>query len=130
MNQDTGPASRAAYLKARKAGSITLYFKDEAERAHYHELARAAGYARFNDYMLHMLANAASGRVYPPEYVDRIEKEAEKLRGWVAQKDGQIGELSGEVRTLLRQREDLRVLLAATTGNPHDEVLTSQKVTA
>lgn len=117
----------AAYMRARRTHTVSLYFRSHAEKEHFQAQAAAMGYPKnFNAWLLQMLSNATGGNVYPPGYVEGISKDLEKTRGWLEARDQEIQELRAENKNLLRQREDLRVLLAASTGEAHD--LTSQPV--
>ncbi|GEM_PF-5376146 len=101
---------RATYLKTRKTASVQLYFPTLAEKTRYMAMAEDQKFSNFNQFLLQMLAQATSGNVYPAGYVPGLEKEVEKLRGWVHQKDQQLHELHQERATLLRQIADLRLV--------------------
>ena len=118
---EPAPCDGAAYMRARRAHTVSLYFRTRAEKEHFQAQAAAMGYAKnFNAWLLQMLANATGGNVYPPGYVEGIAKDLEKTRGWLEARDQEIQELRAENKNLLRQREDLRVLLAASTGEAPD----------
>lgn len=115
------PFDGAAYMRARRTHTISLYFRSPAEKERLQARAAAMGYPRnFNAWILQMLANATGGNVYPPGYVDGIAKDLERTRGWLEARDQEIQELRAENKNLLRQREDFRVLLAASIGEPSE----------
>ena len=87
-------SARAEYQARRRLQSVELYFRSPDELAQHRAAAEAGGYANFNAWLLQMLANATSGTVYPPEYVEGLKREVEKLRGWLD--TAQV--VSGQVR--------------------------------
>ncbi|MEA3199387.1 MAG: hypothetical protein QOE90_815 [Thermoplasmata archaeon] len=118
MTTETAPPTdRATYLRTRKLASVQLYFPTLAVKTRYMAMAGEQHFPSFNQFLLHMLSQATSGNVYPAGYVPGLEKEIEKLRGWVRQKDDQLHELQQERATLLRQVADLR-LVAQTVATP------------
>lgn len=110
----TKPArKRTAYMRERRKHAMTLYFKDPAEKELYEGLAREAGYHRNpNGYILQMLANARSGAIVPPEVLEGLRKDVEKLKEWLDQAREENAELRSENRLLRREASDLRVLVA------------------
>ena len=105
---------RQAYLQARKRGSFTVYAPNDEQLREAQERARIAGYANFNAWLLHLVQITQAGSIFPPQYVQGLEKSVEQLRAWLEQKDQQLVDYARENRTRMRQREDLCVLLAST----------------
>lgn len=103
--------SRAAYQAQRRLQSVTLYFRTPAELAAFKAAAEAGGYANFNAWLLQMLANATSGAVYPPEYVEGLKKEVEKLRGWLDTARDEAADYRAQVKLLQAARDTLLTLL-------------------
>ncbi|GEM_PF-3775699 len=106
--------SRAAYQAGRRKHSYPLAFKDETEKARFEAMAAQAGYVSFNAYLLQQLRNATSGAIYPPEYVDGLRKEVEKLRAWLDQAREEAGELRKDGKLLAAEKETLVFLINAT----------------
>lgn len=109
--------SRAAYQAQRRAQSVTLYFRSPEDLQHHQDQARAAGYAHnFNAWLLQMVANGTSGSMYPPEYVTGLEKELERVRGWLESARDENTAQRDELRALRSQREAL--LACVTEADP------------
>jgi len=110
--------SRAAYQAERRKHSYPVAFKDEAEKARFEAMAQEAGYVSFNAFLLQLLRNATSGAIYPPEYVDGLRKEVEKLRAWLDQARAEGAELRADNKALLAQKDTLVFLLTELPGGP------------
>ncbi len=109
-------ASRAPYQAQRRLQCVNLYFRSIEELAAHKAAAEAGGYANFNAWLLQMLANATSGTVFPPEYVEGIKKEVEKLRGWLDTAREEATDYRGQVKVLQNERDVLLTLLHGVTG--------------
>lgn len=108
MNKTT--KSRAAYQASRRAHSVTLYFRSVEELEDYKQQAQAGGYGNFNAWLLQMLANATSGAVFPPEYVEGLRKDLERARAWLETSRDEAADYRAQLRTLQQQRDALAVL--------------------
>lgn len=77
-----GKPTQADRQRERRSRMTELAFKDEPELTHYRALAAAEGYGerRFNAWLLLKLANATSGQVFEPGYVDGLRKDLENTR--------------------------------------------------
>jgi hypothetical protein len=102
---------RAAYQKERRRAAVLLYFRSETELAEFKAMAKASGYSHFNQYLLQMLHNATSGSLYPPEFVEGLKQDAERLRRWLETARDESDSYCAQVRTLLQQRDVLLVLI-------------------
>ncbi|HET6405263.1 MAG TPA: hypothetical protein VFH78_11500, partial [Candidatus Thermoplasmatota archaeon] len=58
-----------------------------------------------------MLANATSGAMYPPEYVEGPKKEVEKLRGWLDTARDEAADDRAQVELLQAAQDTLLTLL-------------------
>ncbi|MFA5860685.1 MAG: hypothetical protein WDA16_03225 [Candidatus Thermoplasmatota archaeon] len=105
--------SRAAYMRTRKRGSVQVYFKDEEERAQFEALATSQGYKNFSGWIVQTLITASTGTVFPADYVAGLQRDVDKYRAWVRQKDEEITELRRDLRLVEAAREDMRVVLAS-----------------
>src|SRR5882672_7669343 len=102
-------AQMAEYQAERRSRSLTLYFPSREEMDRFHSIAHANGYGRnFSGWGLLMLHHATSGHLYPPEYVDDLKREGERLREWLEKARDeaedyrpQIKILQGKVNTAL-----------------------------
>lgn len=104
--------SRAEYQAKRRTHSVLLYFRSVDELASYRAAAEAGGYGHnFNGWLLQMLANATSGAVYPPEYVEGLKRDVEKLRAWLDTAREEATDYRGQVKLLQAQRDTLLTLL-------------------
>ncbi|HUR69796.1 MAG TPA: hypothetical protein VM370_11180 [Candidatus Thermoplasmatota archaeon] len=86
------------------------------ELAAHRAAAEAGGYANFNAWLLQMIANATSGSVYPPEYVEGLKKEVEKLRSWHDTARDAAADYRAQVKVLQNDRAVLLTLLHGVTG--------------
>lgn len=103
--------SRAAYQKERRKAAVTLYFQSETELAEFRAMAESGGYRNFNQYLLQLLYNATSGSLYPPEFVEGLKQDAERLRRWLETAKEESEAYRGQTRVLLQQRDILLTLL-------------------
>src|SRR5438552_1026802 len=102
---------RAAYQAQRRLQCVNLYFRSPAELASHRAAAEAGGYANFNAWLLQMIANATSGSVYPPEYVEGLKREVEKLRDWLDTARDGAADYRAQVKLLQAQRDSLLSLM-------------------
>lgn len=105
------PSELAAYRREKKAASIPIYFQSEEEKRSFQKLARDAGFTTFTAWAVQTLLTTGSGQLYPPGYVEQLQAEAEKLRGWLDQKNAELEELRRETKILSAQLGDARVVL-------------------
>lgn len=104
--------SRAEYQARRRQQSVVLYFRTTEDLLQHREAARASGYEHnFNAWLIQMIANATSGTVFPPEYVEALKRDLEKARSWldVAREENQ--DYRAQVKLLQAQRDTLLTLL-------------------
>jgi hypothetical protein len=97
---------------------VNLYFRNVDELAAHKAAAEAGGYANFNAWLLQMIANATSGSVYPPEYVEGLKREVEKLRAWLDTARDEAADYRSQVKVLQNERDVLLTLLHGLTGGP------------
>ena len=97
--------------RARDLNSTRVYFADEAESAHFRFLARKSGYPQFSKWIVQMLHNAAGGSLYPPEYVEGLKAEGERLRRWLDASREEADDYKQQVRRLQSQRDSLLLLI-------------------
>lgn len=102
---------RRAYQASRRAQAVTLYFRTPEELAAYRNAASEGGYATFNGWILQMLANAGSGSLFPPEYVDGLKRDLEKTRSWLETSRDENQDYRGQLKLLQAQRDTLLTLL-------------------
>ena len=107
--------SRADYQAKRRAQSVDLYFRSPQELSSFRAAAEAAGYPNFNAYLLQLLANATSGAIYPPEYVDGLRRDLERARAWLEASRDENSDYRAQVKALQQQRDAL-LLLAQRSG--------------
>ncbi|MHB8604122.1 MAG: hypothetical protein ACYDCK_02610 [Thermoplasmatota archaeon] len=112
----TSPRSRAAYQAERRRHSVLLTFRDEEEKLRFQACAKAAGYVSVNAYLVQLLHNATSGTIYPPDYVESLKREVEKLRTWLDQAREENTDLRKDTKTLAAQKETLVFLLQDLPG--------------
>lgn len=110
--------SRAEYQARRRFQCVNLYFRSVEELAAHKAAAEAGGYANFNAWLLQMIANATSGSVYPPEYVEGLKREVEKLRAWLDTARDEAADYRAQVKVLQNERDVLLTLLHGLTGGP------------
>lgn len=104
--------SRADYQARRRHQSVVLYFRSAEELDTHRAAAAASGYEHnFNAWLLQMVANATSGTVFPPEYVEAIKKDLEKARTWLETAREENQDYRGQVKLLQAQRDTLLMLL-------------------
>lgn len=104
-------SARAEYQARRRLQSVELYFRSPEELTQHRLAAEAGGYSNFNAWLLQMLANATSGSVYPPDYVEGLKREVEKLRGWLDTARDEASDYRAQVKLLQAQRDTLLTLL-------------------
>lgn len=114
----TAKFDRNAYQRERAKGAIKIYFRDAAEKAEFLALAETEGIPNFSQWVVQKLLAASSGTVYPPGYVEDLQKSANRHREWLEQRDAEIAELRKDLKVAVQQREDLRVLVAALGKEP------------
>lgn len=115
-NQDR--PSKARYQARRRLQSVDLYFRSPEELAEHRAAAEAGGYSNFNAWLLQMIANATSGTVYPPEYVEGLCKEVEKLRAWLDTAREEATDYRSQVKVLQAQRDSLLSLMHGLPDGP------------
>lgn len=104
--------SRADYQAKRRQQSVVLYFRSVDELDSHRAAALASGYEHnFNAWLLQMVANATSGTVFPPEYVEALKKDIEKARAWLETAREENQDYRGQVKLLQAQRDTLLTLL-------------------
>lgn len=103
--------SRASYQALRRKQSATIYFQSEQDLAAHKLVARDSGYPNFNAWILQMVQNAQSGSVYPPEYVEGIKKDADKLRSWLDAAREEASDYRAQLKHLQSQRDMLLTIL-------------------
>lgn len=108
---------RQAYDRKKRAGSAIVYFRDAEEKNEFMRLAESEGEKVFSRWIVQKLMVAISGNVYAAGYVEQLQKDCAKYREWLANRDAQIAELRKDLRAAELEREDLRVIVAAMTGN-------------
>lgn len=106
-----GYPSAAEYQKARRRQSVLIYFQSEHQREDFRARSRAAGFSSFSGWLLQMVINATSGSVFPPEYIEGLRQEADRLRRWLETAREESDEYRRQARTLQDQRDHLIVLL-------------------
>ena len=107
----------AAYQRERRARIVGVCFPSLEDLAAKQKMAEKAGYAHnFAGWLLQQIQNATSGNVYPPEYVEGLRKEAERLREWLESAQEQVSDYRARERVLQAQRDDL--LLLVTKKDP------------
>lgn len=110
--QQTDRPSRAQYQARRRRQSVVLYFRSETELAEHRLAAASSGYEHnFNAWLLQMVANATSGSVFPPEYVEAIKKDLEKTRAWLETAREENQDYRAQVKLLQADRDTLLTLL-------------------
>ena len=102
----------------RQTRSVPLAFGTVEERERFRRMGEEAGYGTFNAYLLQLLHYATSGSIYPPEYVDGLRKEVEKLRSWLDQSRDENAELRGDLKQVRAQKETLLLLLNEQPTGP------------
>jgi hypothetical protein len=58
------------------------------------------------------LANATSGNLYPPDYVNGLKAEVAKLRAWLEKAREECDDYRAQIKALQAQRDTAVVLLA------------------
>ena len=111
-------ANRASYQAQRRLQCVNLYFRSVEDLAAHKAAAEAGGYSNFNAWLLQMIANATSGSVYPPEYVEGLRRETEKLRAWLDAAREEAADYRAQVKVLQNERDVLLTLLHGLTGGP------------
>lgn len=121
--------SRAAYQAKRRLQHHDLYFRSPEELALFQQMAAAQGYGSrmFNAWLLQKVAEATSGSLYSPEYVSGLEKELERVRGWLDSARDENAAQRAELRTLQQQRDALLALV--TELDPEQAARFLQSVT-
>lgn len=109
---------KRAYGREKAKGSIKVYFRDEAEKLEFIAMAKAEGMGSFSQWVVQKVLAASSGTVYPPGYVEDLQKAANCHREWLEQRDAEIAELRKDLKLVTQQREDLRVLVASLGREP------------
>ncbi|SRR5581483_3306985 len=100
------------YWKERRDRSSTVYWPTLMDLRARKEQARLAGFGSdFSAWVVQMVANAISGSVFPPEYVESLKQEVERLRRWLETAREETEEYRKQNRRLQEQREKLIVLL-------------------
>lgn len=110
--------SRSEYQARRRLQCVNLYFRSPEDLAQHQASAEAGGYSNFNAWLLQMIANATSGSVYPPEYVEGLKREVEKLRAWLDTARDEAADYRTQVKVLQAERDVLLTLLHGLTGGP------------
>lgn len=121
---------RRAYQASRRAQAVTLYFRNPKELAAYRVAAQEGGYATFNGWILQMLANAGSGSLYPPEYVDGLRRDLEKTRSWLETARDENQDYRGQLKLLQAQRDTLLTLLHGLPDGPEVAARFLEQVTS
>lgn len=97
--------------RERAANSTRVYFADPAEMEHFRFLAKKSGYPQFSKWIVQMLHNAVGGSLYPPEYVEGLKAEGERLRRWLDASREEADDYKQQVRRLQSQRDSLLILI-------------------
>lgn len=105
------------YWHERRRGSALIYFRDAAELQSFKAAAKAEGFHNFSRWVLQKLVTAMSGHVYAPGFVEEMQQSLAKHKEWLASRESQIAELRKDLRAIELEREDLRLLVAAFTGD-------------
>lgn len=121
---------RRAYQAQRRAQAVTLYFRSPEELAAYRTAAAEGGYATFNAWILQMLANAGSGSLYPPEYVDGLRRDLEKTRAWLETARDENQDYRAQLKLLQAQRDTLLTLLHGLPDGPEVAARFLEQVTS
>lgn len=108
--------SRTEYQKQRRALLHDLYFPSPQEKARLQALAGEEGFPNFNAWILLKLYAGLEGNTYPPGYVESLEADLERVRGWLEASRDEAGEYRKEVKTLQAQKETLLFLLHELPG--------------
>jgi hypothetical protein len=108
---------RRAYDRKKRAASALVYFRDVEEKAEFMRLAENEGEPVFSRWIIQKILVALSGTVYAPGYVEQLQADLAKYREWLASRDAQIAELRKDLRAVEAEREDLRVIVAAMSGD-------------
>lgn len=115
------------YWKTKRASSAIIYFRDAEEKHEFMRLAKSEGEAVFSRWVMQKLLVSLSGNVFAAGYVDNLHKDLEKYRAWLTSRDEQIVELRKDLRAITAERDDLRVVVAAVTGDATKAMLKQAK---
>lgn len=110
--------AHAEYNRQRRKAAHQLYFENRDALLNYQGMARASGYASFNKWLLQMIMNATSGSLYPPDYVESLKAEADRMRRWLENTREEAEDLRAQVKTLQSQRDSLIVLMHGLPTGP------------
>lgn len=111
-------ARLAEHCRGRHKRSVRVYFKTLEEMERYQLMAERAGYAAFTPWIMQMLANASGGSLYPPEYVEGLKTETERLRRWLESAREEAEDYKQQVRRLQSQRDSLLLLVHGLPNGP------------
>lgn len=114
---DMSVLEKRDYYRKKRSASALVYFRDQEEKHEFMRLAESEGERVFSRWIIQKILVALSGNVYAPGYVDGLQKDVEKYRSWLASRDAQIAELRKDLPAIEQEREDLRVIVAAFTGD-------------
>ena len=105
--------SRAEYQKERRRLLHDRYFPSAMEKARLQGLAAVEGFGHdFNGWLLLKLYGSLSGNVYPAGYVEGIQTDLERVRGWLESAREDAASSAAEVKAL-RARLDLLLLMVS-----------------
>lgn len=106
-------ASRAEYQKERRRLLHDLYFPSVEEKARLQALAAVEGFGHdFNAWLLLKLYASLSGNVYPAGYVEGIQADLERVRGWLESSREDAASSAAEVKALRARLEVLLVMVS------------------
>lgn len=110
--------NHAEYNRQRRKASHQLFFENRETLERFQGMARASGYASFNKWLLQMIMNATSGSLYPPDYVESLKAESDRLRRWLENTREEAEDLRAQVKMLQSQRDALIVLMHGLPTGP------------
>jgi hypothetical protein len=99
------------YANARRQRGIFLYFDSEDQLEQMKLLAQKAGYRGLSPWLLQMVLNATGGSYYPPEYVQGLKNEGDRLRRWMESAREEAEDYKQQVKRLQSQRDSLLLLI-------------------
>lgn len=98
-------------VRVRAKRSLRVVFSSMEEKDQIQAMAAKAGYFSASAWMLQMIQNGASGSLYPPEYVEGLKSETERLRRWLESSREEAEDYKQQVKRLQSQRDSLLLLL-------------------
>jgi hypothetical protein len=97
--------------RVRSKRSLKVYFASVEEKERLELMAAKAGYLSVSAWLLQMVMNATGGSLYPPEYVEGLKTEVERLRRWLESAREESDDYKQQVKRLQSQRDSLLLLV-------------------